>query len=282
MKPCCVITLTDDYVKQRPFYANNSVKSFKKWHPEIEVIILNDELLKPYDTDSHFYSFGLARFSFIKDLFSKGYTKVIHLGADTLTLSRFDEFLDDNTTPMIATLDFNGKFFHDMYPPDIHPFYKPHHGIIDWPLINSDVCCFNNPGIISDIENECRSNNRHEQAGMNYVYPRGIKIVDYPYNYSPFVYNNRSKGWLGTGCVIDGKFHFGFDGPKIGEFNPIFFWKPVGDRLFNHLGKHVKAFHFCIQDSSEDPKTWFNEETVKFFVEQCECDWSLKFLDECK
>ena len=278
MKICCVIQMTDNYAKQRPFYRHNSVNSFKKWHPDIEVIVLNDELLKGYDTTTHFYSFGLSRFSFIKDLFSKGYTKVISLGGDTITCSRLDEFLNDNTTPMLCTLDFNTNFPSNSQSPEMHPFFRPSHGNIEWPTINSDVCCVNNPNIIVEMEKLCYSKKLHEQGAMSHIYPNGIKIVDYPYEFSTVVYNNRAKGWLGTGCVINGKLHSGFDGIQIGEFNPMQVWKPIKDKLFNHIGKHVKVFHFCCQNTPDDPtQTWFNDETIKFFTDHCACNWNLKW-----
>jgi hypothetical protein len=278
MKICCVFLFTDDYAKQRPFYRENSVNSFKKWHPDIDVIVLNDELLKGYDMTTHFYSGGLARFSFIKDLFTKGYTKVISLGGDTITCSRLDEFLDDDKTPMLCTLDFKNKIPPDMYPQEMQPLIMPNHGVFEWPTINSDVCCVNDPRIITQMEKLCHEKKLHEQGAMNYIYPNGIKIVDFPYEFSTVVYNNRAKGWLGTGCVIDGKLHFGFDGPKVGEFNPMQVWKPIGNKLFNHVGKHVKVFHFCCQNTTDDPtRTWFNEETISFFVEHCACNWNLRW-----
>jgi hypothetical protein len=273
--------MTDDYAKQRPFYRKNSESSFKKWHPDIDVIILNDELLKPYDTTSQFYSFGLARFLFIRDLFkTQDYTKVISLGSDTITCSRLDEFLQDNQTPMLCALDYKNKFPLDMYPDDMKPFFSPNHGIIEWPTINSDVTCINKSTVIDEIEKVCHQIKNHEQTAMNRLYtekPGLIKIVDFPYEFSRVVYNNRAKGVLGSNCIKKGKLHFGFDGNQIGEFSPIFVWKPIGDRLFNQDGKHVKVFHFCTQDESDPTKEWFNPETIQFFVDYCACDWSLPF-----
>jgi hypothetical protein len=268
--------MTDNYAKQRLFYRHNSVNSFKKWHPDIEVIILNDELLKGYDMTTHFYSGGLSRFLFIRDLFKKGYTKVISLGADTITCSRLDEFLDDNHTPMLCTLDFKNKLPPEMYPTEIQPLFIPTHGVFEWPTINSDVSCINNPDIITKMEKLCHEKQLHEQGAMNFIYPNGIKIVDYPHEFSTVVYNNRAKGWLGTGCIVNGSLHFGFDGAKIGEFNPMLVWKPIGSKLFNHIGKHVKVFHFACQNTNDDPtQTWFNKETITFFETHCACDWSL-------
>jgi len=282
MKTCCVISLTENYAKQRPFYAHNSVASFKKWHPDIDVVILNDELLKPYDTKTHFYSFGLSRYLFIRDLMlTKGYTKVIGLGADTITCSRMDEFLNDNKTPMMCTLDYKNKIPAEMFNFDVKPFFMPHHGVFEWPTINNEITCVNDPSIVNDMEKWCHQRKCHEQEAMNYMYfltPERIKIVDFPYEFSPVVYNNRAKGWLGSECVKSGKFHFGLDGPQIGEFSPIYVWKPIGNKLYNQDGKHVKAFHFCTQKQGEDPtKEWFNDETIKFFVEHCACDWGLAF-----
>lgn len=279
MKVCCVFLMTENYIKKYPFYCKNSVESFKKWHPDIEVIILDDEKLKNYDPKT---PYGLVRFLFIRDIFKQGYTKVISIGADTLTCGRFDEMLEDNDSPLICSLDFKSKFPQEMYPDEMKPLFSPQHGVFEWPTINAEIVCVNNVHIIDDLERITRNQNSHcaEQGALNYMYtknPGSVRIVDFPYEFSRVVYNNRAKGILGSNCIKKGKLFFGIDGPQVGEFSPMFVWKPIGNRLFNQDGKHVKMFHFCIQDDANPITEWFNPETVQFFVEHCACDWSLPF-----
>ena len=108
-KVCCIVPIFGRYAQNRPFYCKNSVNSFKKWHPDIELKILDDEYMKQIPGNNFsekFLNFGRDKFMYIKKLFvEQGYTKVIVIGADTITCARFDEFLNDNSTPMLATLD---------------------------------------------------------------------------------------------------------------------------------------------------------------------------------
>ena len=275
-KICCVVPIFGRYAQNRPFYCQNSVASFKKWHPDIELKILDDAFLG--DTfKEQFLNFGNERFMYVKRLFTEqGYTKVIVIGADTITCARFDEFLNDNTTPMIVTLDHKMLWDIDF---EMKPFVSLHHGVFEWPHINGEIMCINNPSALDVVYRVAKERKCMDQIAMNYVYtyhPGYIRIVDFPYEFSLFVYNNRAKDGIGADCIRNGQLYFGIDGQKIGEFTPIKVWKPIGDKLYNHLGKHVKLFHFCTH-IEEDAKQWFNDETVKFFVEHCACNWDLPF-----
>jgi hypothetical protein len=269
-KVACVIFMDEKYREARPFYAKNSVNSFKKWHPDVDLdVVGNDfDLSKMQNTE--------VRMQFVKQKFDDGYTKVIMLGADTITCSRMDEFLDDDVTPFLATCDSKMPFSMK-FEPDC--FFSPKHGVFEWAVINSDVCCFNNKEVIYEISRYIDiENDWHEQSSMTYLYTQRkdlVKIIDFPYEFTRVVYNNRGRGGLGADCIKDGKMFFGFDGPQIGEFTPIKVWKPIGDKLYNHDGKHVKAFHFCFHDKKEDAKKWFNDETVNFFINHCDCNWEL-------
>lgn len=267
---CCVIPIFGRY-KNRHFYAKNSVNSFKKWHKDVDVCILGDDDIKDVS------SFTLMRLEFVKKMFTKGYRKVIVLGADSITCSRFDEFLEDDVTPMIVSLDH--KMLWNL-PFEMKGFFMQIHGVFEWPQINGEIFCVNNPSVIDDIITIVKEKEYIDQVAMNYLYQNDdtgkIKIVDFPYEFTLFTYNNRAKGGLGADCIKDGKMYFGFDGQKIGEFTPIKVWKPIGNKLYNHEGKHVKCFHFCTH-IVEDAKKWFNEDTVKFFVNHCDCDWTIPF-----
>jgi hypothetical protein len=266
-KVVCVIYMDDKYRAARPFYAENSVASFKKWHPDIELDVVGGGII---DND-----IALSRIGICKQKFDDGYTKVIMLGADTITCHRMDEFLDDDTTPFLATSDSKMPL---AYKFNLEHFFSPKHGVFEWAVINSDVSCFNNKEVIEEIIKYIDTKNEwHDQAAMNYVYTQRkdlVKIIDFPYEFTRVVYNVRGRGGLGSDCIRDGKMFFGFDGPQIGEFTPIRVWKPIGDKLYNHDGKHVKAFHFCFHNN-DDAKKWFNEETVNFFINHCNCNWDL-------
>ena len=160
-KVASVIFMDEKYREARPFYAKNSVNSFKKWHPDVDLdVVGNDfDLSKMQNTE--------VRMQFVKQKFDDGYTKVIMLGADTITCSRMDEFLDDDVTPFLATCDSKMPFSMK-FEPDC--FFSPKHGVFEWAVINSDVCCFNNKEVIYvisryiDIENDW-----HEQSSMTYI-----------------------------------------------------------------------------------------------------------------
>jgi hypothetical protein len=274
----CLILITEDYGKQRPFYKTNSVNSFKKWHPDVDVIIAGDKEFNEVWVDREKKNTGgIARFLLVRNLFSKGYNKVIIIGADTITCARFDEFLNDDNTPILATLDYPYLFDIDF---DVKACFLKKQGVFEQSIINSDCTCFNSPNIIDDIISLCKENYWHEQVAMTFIHSRSenlIRIVDFPSVVSPFFYNNSGKGGIGADCIRGGQLYFGFDGPKIGEFTPIKVWKPIGDKLYNHLGKHCKMFHFCTHND-DDGKTWFNDETVQFFKDHCDCNWDLEWI----
>lgn len=279
-KVCCVVPIFGRYKKNRPFYCENSIRSFKKWHPNIEIIIMDDKYIQECENfNEMFKKFSIIRFSFIKKLFQNGYNKVIVIGADTITCGVFDEFINDNDTPLLCTLDYKMLWNIDF---DMKPFIMPNHGVFEWPHINGEVLCVNKESIIDRLITICKERNCIDQIAMNfiYTYESGIKIVDFPYEFSLVTYNNRAKGGIGADCINkDGKMHFGFDGPKIGEFSPIKVWKPINDKLYNQDGKHVKLFHFCTHGDG-NAKEWFNDETINFFKTYCDCDWDIPYHND--
>lgn len=268
-KTCCVFIIYGDYLNKFHFFNHNSVKSFKKWHPDIDVHIVGDN----YPNEE----FAIKCMKTWKSFFNS-YEKVICLDADTITCAHFDEFINDDDTPILATLDF--PMWPAGYTHDVKVFNLPHN-TLEYYNVNSGVVCFNNSSVIDhmiSLYDSKKLNKNADQEAIQYLAtyePNLVKVVDFPYLFSPFVYNVRGHGTLGTGCIhSDGSLHFGFDGNKIGEFSPIYAYKPKDDKLYNHLGKHVKCFHFATRDKKL--KHWFNEDTIKFFVDHCLCDWSLE------
>lgn len=265
---CCVFIVYGDYLKY-DFFNKNSVNSFKKWHPDVDVHVVGDE----YPGEP----FAIKCVKTWRSFFTK-YKKVIALDADTITCARFDEFLNDDATPVLATLDF--PMWPSGYKHNVKVLNLPHNNS-EYYNVNSGVVCFNAESALAKMLELYETKNLNKSADQESIQylatyePDTVKIVDFPYLVSPFVYNVRGQGVIGTGCIEskDGSLRFGFDGPVIGKFSPIFAYRPIGERLYNHLGKHVKCFHFATRD--QNLKNWFNPETVRFFEEHCACDWSL-------
>lgn len=266
---CCVFIVYGDYEKYH-FFNQNSVNSFKKWHPDVDVHVVGDE----YPGEPYVVKYIKTH----KKFFGQGYNKVIALNADTITCSRLDEFLNDDATPILATLDF--PMNPSGYTGGSAKVFQFPHNNIECLNVNAGVACFNSESALDTMLKiyESKPSLGHEQGVMQHMItenPDMIRVVDFPYLVSPFVYNVRGQGVIGTGCIDsnDGSLKFGFDGPVIGKFSPIFAYRPIGDKLYNHLGKHVKCFHFATRDPNL--KNWFNPETVQFFETHCACDWSL-------
>ncbi|HBY69679.1 MAG TPA: hypothetical protein DEG69_19225, partial [Flavobacteriaceae bacterium] len=105
MKIACLILATGNRYKVMAQCAYNS---FKKWHPEVDTILITDENAKDYVSQEalELYSVGVAKYSFALELMLRfQYDKVICLGADTITCARLDEFIDNNSDDIVCTLD---------------------------------------------------------------------------------------------------------------------------------------------------------------------------------
>lgn len=258
--------------KNYKFFSENSVNSFKKWHPDIDdVVIVDDEMIS--ECKSSNYAINVLEIA-IK-MFEKGYTKVIEINADTITCAHFDELLDDTVTPVLATLDF--PMDPSGYPYEVTKYMFPQNNF-ECKNVNAGIICFNNVESVYEMLKITQTvpGIENEQYALQYYMdknPEKVKVVDFPYTFSPFVYNCRGHGTIGTNCIRNGKLYFGCDGPMIADISPIKLYRPFGDKLYNHLGKHVKMFHFVTRDP--DIKEWFNEETIHFFINHCSCDWTL-------
>jgi lipopolysaccharide biosynthesis glycosyltransferase len=214
-------------------------------------------------------------------MFQNNYDKIISLDVDTITSARLDEFLDDDDTDILATLNYpnqdetehwkTGAF--ELVDSDGNKHY-------DSANINAGVCCFNS---LESLEAVIKLSLEHfthfaEQGGLNEMAfvdkSYSVKIVDGPYPTSKVVYNARSKGVFGTGMND--------------ENTPQSKWYVDGDKMFTHDGKHIKCFHYVegFGGQTDDKfkeliNNWnfnlFNEETREFYKNQCDC---FKFFDE--
>lgn len=278
MKTVCVTFAWGKYREWKVLY-DNCINSFKKWHPGIEMRIITDA---DYDGDIATldgYTGSLWRFQVCSKLFDEGYTKVIMIGLDTFAISRWDEMLDDNTTPLLGVL--GGPFCLDA---DIklQELFLPRHNWYENMTICADLTCYNCKWVIEELIQILHKYKRHDNHAIdlyaNELNPRACKIVDWPYAFSPYVYYCRASwfGILGGECInSDGTIRWGIGGPTIGKFSPTIRFLPIEDKLYNHVGKHVKAFAFDKSMTKDRMHHYLNDETIKWLKESSDIDMFL-------
>ena len=216
------------------------------------------------------------------------YEKIIILGTDVIVCSRLDEFLDDNITPVLATLNYPNQDSTEYWTTPYIQIQLPNGQVVhDHLNINADVTCFNSADALQKVieisiehyTNFSIQGGLNELAFVNKSYE--VKIVDSPYPLSKVVYNARSKGVFGTDMIRKGvlaKYGPQYDGLP----SPIKYWYVKDDKLFTHDHKQIKCFHFVEGIGGKDLETfkelvndfktnWFNNETVNFFKEKCGC-----------
>ena len=257
------------------FYGNKyqglgqcALDSFKKYNPEVDLYHVNDE-------NDHLYQAtrlknqaggGVFKYMLAAEIMKKNqYDKIIVLGADTITCSRLDEFLDDDEHDILVTLD---------YPYQLEtariksPDSETH--------LNADVVCFNRIEPIIDIIKKAHLYPIYgEQGALNEIvwseeYNYSHNIVDGPYSESGVIYNVRAKGNIAAG-----------PGQKPwGQYTNKFYIED--DKLYSADHKQIKVWHYCeglgsvpdhrfIELVNNWIFDWFNEDTKKFFKEHCAC-----------
>lgn len=271
---CYIFTAGSKYKK----LARCAGASFKKWHPHIDVRWEHFDQLSRHQlligpVIKYLYAYNAA---------VRGkYDKLIALGADTITCSVLDEFIN-NKEDILCTLD---------YPYQLKTKYvKTPEGDFH---VNADVICFNNLNALKDIiqlTTNCPTI-YNEQGALNqllYNYDHKhnytYKIVDAPYTqtYIPtpagvdmyaasnVIYNARAKG------NITAK-----SGTKPWKEYTLQF-KVINNKLLSYDDKHIKVWHYCdglggLSDREFKKiinfwiSEWFNNETKQFFTSQCNC-----------
>lgn len=258
---CVILSLGERYKK----LSNVAASSFAKYNPEVELYLVDEEELKKYKTSEFIgkVSVGILKYQIAYEIMNtKKYKKMIVIGSDTITCSRLDEFLDDDTSDILATLDYPYKLVTSRIS---SPDSETH--------LNADVVCFNNKEALLDIIKVSIFHGMyHEQGGLNEIVwgskKYNTKIVDYPYEKSKVVYNARSKGNI---CATPGERPWK---KYIQQFH-------VKDKkLYTHDSKQIKVFHYCeglgtLNDNKfKELVNWwifdcFNEQTKTFFKENC-------------
>jgi len=110
MKAACLILAVGKRYEKMGLCAKNS---FKKFHPDVDLFYITEENIDDYDCSDSFEwcGFGMGKYLLAREIMSgHSYDKIICLGADTITCSRLDEFLDNNEDDVICTLDYCIQF----------------------------------------------------------------------------------------------------------------------------------------------------------------------------
>jgi hypothetical protein len=272
--------------------AECAVNSFKKFHPDVDLIYVNDETFldyyeeyfERYDIINHV---GIVRFMLASEIMKKGnYDKMIILGCDTVTCSRLDEFLDDNQSSVIATLNYPVVEETEYWKSEVFRYDDLGQTYFDVLNINADVVCFNSLDALDKVIDLSVNHFSHygEQGALNELAlvdrSFSVEVPEFPYYNSEVVYNARSKGVVGTNMIVEGK--LAKHGPRDGEEAPTRRFYVKDGKLFTEDHKQIKVWHYVeglggrpddeFEKILTDFKTnWFNEETKKFFKEECDC-----------
>lgn len=302
----CVTYYTDSRYDDLVTNVENSFIKFNG--EEADFYLINHNNQEDYVKDFKYYEYApetfLMQYIFAYELMRKhNYEKLIILGSDTIVCSRLDEFLDDNTTPVLATSNY---YIHESTEywktPIVEVKLLDGSSVIEHININADVVCFNSHEALSKVIQLSLEHYTHFsiQGGLNELAWSDksfeVKVVDAPYALSQVSYNARAKGVPRTNMIKKGKLvncypHniHGFDPQWLisqelvdGNQSPIHRWYVKDSKLYTHDHKQIKCFHFVegiggrplaeFNEYINDFKTnWFNSETIDFFVKQCNC-----------
>ncbi len=288
MKTAVIFFYTDERYDE---LAKCAVDSFNKWNPEVDIQIINKNNKHWWDKQLKYYEVGdelfIMQYIYAYEIMIQGnYDKVISLGCDTITCAKLDEFLDDNKTDILCTLNYPKPEGTEYWQNPMESFHDLDKGIHfqDTPNINADVVCFNSADALKKVIDLSIEHYTYFsiQGGLNEMYthkdshPFSIKIVDYPYPTSNVVYNARSKGVMFTNQISGN--------PN----SPVKKFIVSEGKLFTQDGKQIKVFHYIeglggrpiekfVELVNDFKFSWFNEDTIKFFKEECNC---LQFFNE--
>lgn len=304
MKVGCImtqITLSDNVLEfmndldQRRYdsLAKCAVDSFSKWHPDIDLHFINDQnfyeyFSKYYDQEYYVNHVGIVKYFFAYFLMQReNYDKMIVLGCDTITCSRLDEFIDNNTDDILASLNYPCIEETEHWRTPLIEFKDNKENLFrDVYNLNADVICFNSKEALKKLLDLSLEHFTHygEQGGLNELAivdkSYSVNVVDFPYALSKVTYNCRTKGVFGTNMIVKGK--LAKHGPRDGEPAPTTMFYVKDDKLFTHDHKQIKVWHYVeglggrpdseFNELLDDfRQNWFNNETKKFFIERCDC-----------
>lgn len=275
--------------------AEAALNSFRKFHDpgQIPWFLINHKNKAEWDKNLKYYEAGdeifIMQYIYAYEIMKMGYDKIISLGCDTITCGRLDEFLDNDSTDILCSLNYPKPEGTEYWQNPVQTFKMPGKDQIeflesyqDTPNINADVVCFNNAEALKKVIDLSIEHYTYFsiQGGLNemYCHPENhnfsMKIVDYPYKSSDVVYNARSKGVMFTN-QISGNPNSPVKRFKVRNLNGT-------KMLLTEDNKQIKVFHYVeglggrpIEDFNKlinDFKyEWFNDETKQFFREECKC-----------
>ena len=301
---CLILNISNSEMKnftKDDFFTPNAINSFIKWHPDVDMHFINNDNFQTYldelNITEYYDNVGLVRIHLIKELIEqKHYDKFIMLGADTFTCSRLDEFLNDDEADMICSSGPPYLFLKtEHWEPKIVEFTLNNQTYRDVDFINADVMCINNAKTAELLYNKSIEfwTGHGEQGGMNYlnqyqdILGVKIRIVDFPYLKANVLYNVRSKGMAcGGNQKYKGDLWNGnYKDPNssiIGNVYPTSTYYVKDNKLYTSDHKQIKVFHYAealgvktkeeYNETLNEIKTaWFNQETLLFLTEQCNC-----------
>lgn len=305
-KTACVVYYTDDRYDELIQNVRNSFLSFNG--DECDYYQIDYTNQEKYNSQLEYYEYApetfLMQYIYAYEIMKKhSYEKVIILGSDTIVCSRLDEFLDDDTTPVLATLNYYIQESTDYWTTPMIQVQMPDGSVeVDHMNVNADVVCFNNAEALSKVIQLSIEHYTHFsiQGGLNELAWSDrsfeVKVVDSPYPLSQVSYNVRAKGVPRTDMITKGVIKncwprnvHGFPyewlaerGLIDGQDTPIKRWYVEDGKLFTHDHKQIKCFHFVegiggrpldkFNELIDDFKnTWFNGDTIKFFTNKCNC-----------
>ena len=213
-KTACVVYYTDD---RYDGLVSNVKNSFLKFNGEecdyYQIDYTNQE---EYNKSLEHFEYApetfLMQYIYAYEIMKKyNYEKVIILGSDTIVCGRLDEFLDNNSTPVLASLNYwIQESTEHWLTPTIEVQLEDGTKELDHLNINADVVCFNSSDallkvITLSMEHYCHFS---IQGGLNELAHKDrsyeVKIVDSPYPLSKVSYNCRSKGVPRTDMIEKG------------------------------------------------------------------------------
>ena len=310
---CCVIFYDDIKYDEMAKLTYDSFSSFHKDEVDIHFITPYNINSYPIEVYSEYPNIiGIKKYIRGYDVMVRnGYKKLIMIDVDTITCNRLDEFLDDDTD-VLATLNYPLQESTQYWTTPILNIKTPDGKLIQEHVnLNAGVICINNPDALKKIidlsilhrTDFCEQSGLNELAWVDKSF--NVKAIESPYFSSPIVYNAMSKGvpraemikaghiqncwpnnihglpqkWLESNGLIDG------------NPSPIMRWYVSDSKLFTEDHKQIKCFHF-IEAMGMQPiekfntlvhefqTKWFNNETVEFLKEKCNCKSFFKKYDD--
>lgn len=300
---CCVIFYDNIKYDELAKLAHDSFLNFHKNEVDIHFIT-------PYNIDTYQIKnyteypkiIGIEKYIRGYDvMINYKYKKLIIIDVDTITCGRFDEFMENNSDDVLATLNYPLQESTKYWTTPILNIKDSSGSIIQEHVnLNAGVICINNPDALKKIIDISISHSTDfcEQSGLNELAwidkSYTVKAIESPYYSSKVVYNSRSKGVPRTEMIKYGKIQncwpnnvhslskdwLHSKGLIDGQPSPIKRWYVNNNKLYTEDHKNIKCFHFIEAIGMQDigkfhnliydfKVNWFNKETIDFFKKSC-------------